>query len=183
MRNSMRAISRLAVAVIALGCVGCDQVTKALAREHLARRPPLTYLDGTVRLQYTENAGAFLSLGSGLPEGLRFWVFTVFTAVALVALVGFVVVRRELSTFARVALALIIGGAAGNLIDRVWNHGFVVDFLNLGIGSVRTGIFNVADVAIVAGGAMLLLVRHEHRPPDEAAVPPVDAEAEPPPAP
>jgi signal peptidase II len=55
------------------------------------------------------------------------------------------------------ALALVLGGGSSNLIDRFVNDGYVVDFINLGAGPIRTGIFNVADVAITAGVLLLLV--------------------------
>lgn len=56
-----------------------------------------------------------------------------------------------LSSFAVASSALIIGGGLSNLIDRIINQGAVIDFMNIGVGSLRTGIFNVADVAIMVG--------------------------------
>ena len=56
-----------------------------------------------------------------------------------------------------IALSFMIGGGAGNLIDRIFNHGAVIDFLNLGVGTLRTGVFNAADMEIVAGITLLLL--------------------------
>jgi signal peptidase II len=64
---------------------------------------------------------------------------------------------RRLQPWRVVALALVAGGGISNLIDRLLYDGRVTDFLNVGIGGVRTGIFNVADMAIMAG-ALLLLV-------------------------
>ena len=58
-----------------------------------------------------------------------------------------------------IALALYIGGGLGNLIDRLFNNGVVVDFMNVGVGSLRTGIFNVADMAIMAAVAILLITQ------------------------
>jgi signal peptidase II len=54
-------------------------------------------------------------------------------------------------------LALVAGGGLGNLVDRFRLRGYVIDFMNLGLGPVRTGVFNVADVAIVAGVILLVL--------------------------
>ena len=68
------------VLLVLLCCVGCDQAVKALAKGALASSPPILLLDGAVRLQYTENPGAFLSLGEGLPAGVRFLLGVVLVA-------------------------------------------------------------------------------------------------------
>lgn len=87
----------------------------------------------------------------------RFWIFTIFTGLGLAGLLLFVATARHLHAIQVVALSFIIGGGLGNLIDRVFNHGAVIDFLNLGVGGLRTGIFNAADVQILTGIGLLLL--------------------------
>jgi signal peptidase II len=146
----------LLVCVVLLPCVGCDRVAKVTAKHYLAVSP-ISYLSGLLRLQYVENPGAFLSAGSSLSDVGRFWIFTIFTGLALAGLLLFVATARRLHSIQVVALSLIIGGGVGNLIDRIFNHGSVIDFLNLGVGSLRTGIFNAADVQILTGIGMLLL--------------------------
>jgi signal peptidase II len=74
----------------------------------------------------------------------------------LIALVGASLFARRLEPWRVVALALVAGGGISNLIDRLLYNGRVTDFLNVGIGSLRTGIFNVADMAIMAGALLLL---------------------------
>jgi signal peptidase II len=144
------------VLALVVTCVGCDQVTKALAEEHLAGRPPVLMLGGALRLLYAENTGAFLSLGSGLPEAARLWIFVVITGAVLGLLLVYGLTHRDsLRPFEVVALALVVGGGIGNLIDRI-ALGLVRDFLFLGVGVLRTGVFNVADMAIT-GGALLML--------------------------
>jgi signal peptidase II len=131
--------------------IGCDQVSKHFASTHLMGARPQSFLADTIRLQYAENRGAFLSLGSGLPA----WVFTVPT-VLIVAACVFAVLRTDWPKASLAGLALLIGGGLSNLLDR-FGRGSVVDFLNIGIGSLRTGIFNVADMAIMCGIALLLV--------------------------
>lgn len=137
-------------------CVGCDQAAKALARGALASSPPVTFLGGAVRFEYAENPGAFLSLGAGLPPRVRFLLGVVFVALALGALLVFMLRSDSLSPGQKAGLSLILGGGFGNLIDRVANDGHVIDFVSVGIGSMRTGIFNVADMAITAGVLIVL---------------------------
>jgi signal peptidase II len=73
------------------------------------------------------------------------------------ALLAYIVVKRDIGIAAVLALTLVVGGGVGNIIDRIVNDGVVVDFLNVGIGPIRTGIFNIADMAILLGGAMLVI--------------------------
>jgi signal peptidase II len=151
---------------VLLSCVGCDQATKSAARRLLATSEPISILNGLIRFEYAENPGGFLSVGAHLPGSLRFLIFVV-CAGAVLALVPLLAVKGWDSTPTRLmGLTLIVGGGLGNLIDRLINDGRVVDFVSLGVGSLRTGIMNVADVAVFAGVALLLygLMRDKERP-------------------
>ena len=128
-----------------------DQYTKVLAMQKLKNTPTQTFWADTFRLQYAENNGAFLSLGSGLSEATRFWTFTVVVTGFLGGLAVYLFKKRDLSTLEAISYALVLGGGIGNLIDRWARSGWVVDFMNMGIGELRTGIFNVADAVIMAG--------------------------------
>lgn len=148
----MRPTLRLLLVALALvAFLGCDQATKALARDALASSPPVSLLGGAVRFQYAENPGAFLSLGAGLSPQWRFLLGVVFSGAALAALAVFAARSAQLSKVQRLGLGLVVAGGLGNLIDRIANDGRVVDFVSVGIGPLRTGIFNIADVAITAG--------------------------------
>lgn len=149
---------RLALLLLTvLACAGCDQAAKALARGALESSPPVSLLGGAVRLEYTENPGAFLNLGANLPPAARFLVGVVFVAAALAALLVFTLRGTGLSPRQKTGMMLILGGGLGNLIDRLANGGQVIDFVSLGIGPLRTGIFNLADVAITAGVLLVFL--------------------------
>ncbi len=138
--NTMTYFRRpLLIAVILFSCVGCDQAAKTIAKNHLLQARPTSYLSGTFRLQYRENKGAFLSLGSTLPAKVRFLVLFVLTGIAVTGILVFILMHRKLHPSLVIGLTLIIGGGAGNLIDRAFHNGAVVDFMNTGIGSVRTG--------------------------------------------
>lgn len=153
----MRVRRLLLLTSLLIGSIGCDQVTKSIATERMAGAPAISLLGDTVRLQHTENVGAFLSLGASLPENARFWILTVATSALCAGLLLFLIIRWNMARTQFIGLALIAGGGFGNLIDRLVTGGRVVDFLNVGIGPVRTGIFNVADLAITAGALALLL--------------------------
>ena len=139
------------------GCVGCDQLTKDVAQQYLASEPPRSWLHDTVRLEYAENTGAFLSLGSGLSEWLRTIFFRVFPALWLIGLAIFLFVDKQMPPLSVMAWSFVLSGGIGNLLDRLLHDGRVIDFMNVGIGSLRTGIFNVADVCITMGLSLLVL--------------------------
>lgn len=164
----MRTIPRFLVVMLTLCCcVGCDQVSKSAARSMFHSGVTESLFADSLRFQLTENPGSFLSLGASLPEQLRFTLFTAAVAVIVVCLVCAALFARRLSTARFVALALLAGGGISNLIDRLVNDGRVTDFLNVGIGSLRTGIFNLADMAVLAGA--LLLVLRTRTPPSAPA--------------
>ena len=147
----------LLILIILCVCVVADQATKAIAKQHLAGEPTIYALGGTVMLHYSENVGAFLSLGANLPERARFWVFIVFVSLMLTGTLVFILTMRWLNVWGITGGALVVGGGFSNLIDRLLHNGAVVDFMNIGIGKVRTGIFNLADVAIMAGIGLMLV--------------------------
>jgi len=152
--------------------VGCDQATKRVAVQMLKDGPVHSFLMDTFRLQYAENPGAFMSLGANLPSWARQGLFTVGVGVLLL---GFAVAALSIKALplSRVAaLAALAGGGFGNWMDRVMSHGVVVDFLNIGVGPVRTGIFNVADVAIMVGALFLAIPVKGASSPGEMPPPP-----------
>jgi signal peptidase II len=151
----MRVTKTFLPLILLLMTVGCDRFTKHLATTHLADKPALSYLGDTLRLEYAENPGAFLSLGSRLPEPVRFVLFRVGVAAALFAILAVALLRRWRG-YALAGVMLLFGGGISNLIDRII-QGNVVDFASVGIGSLRTGIFNIADVAIMLGGAFIVI--------------------------
>ncbi len=153
----MRILQKLILVVMVLFvCVGCDQVTKSVARAHLPVAQPLRLLDDMLRLQYTENLGAFLGLGSSLPPAVRFWILIVVVSVSLTGTLAFILISPHLTQVGFLGGALVVGGGFSNLLDRIHNNGAVVDFINIGVGGLRTGIFNVADLAIMLGIGLLI---------------------------
>lgn len=151
-------IRRLLLVVAIVATVGCDRVTKHMAATSLAGGRGRSYFADTIRLEYVENTAGFLSLGANLPRTARTMLFTIGTGLMLVVLCG-AAVWFQWRGFLLVGAGLILAGGASNWADRVmW--GSVVDFMNVGVGPLRTGIFNVADVAIMLGGAALIFGEH-----------------------
>ena len=141
----------LLVLAILFSCIGCDQATKSVAKAYLSETHAVVLLGDTVRLQVAKNYGAFLSLGSSFGEQSRGMLLSVVVGLVLAALLAYLFISKPQNPVVGVSIALIVGGGVSNLIDRLRYGGYVVDFLNVGIGPVRTGIFNVADMAIMAG--------------------------------
>ncbi len=144
-----------------------DRVTKLWVEQTLAGRPPVDVIPGVLQIRYTQNPGGAFGLFGSLPL-----LFLLATGVAAVAIV--VASRNVSMRSVAVGLGLILGGAVGNLTDRVVRgpglSGSVVDFVDLQVWPV----FNVADVAIVSGAGLVLLAsaRHERaeaRSPEEPA--------------
>jgi signal peptidase II len=131
--------------------VGCDQATKSVAKAYLTEADQIILLGDTVRLVLARNYGAFLSLGASIGESSSGMILSAAVGLVLAGLLVYLFVSRPHNPLVGVSIALIVGGGASNLIDRLRYGGYVVDFLNVGIGPVRTGIFNVADMAIMAG--------------------------------
>jgi signal peptidase II len=142
---------------IVFAFVGCDQATKSLARQELRVYGSLHYFGGLIRLQYAENEGGFLSVGSELPVAIRISVAILLTLVVLIGFAALLMFVKDMELHVLVSYSILIAGALGNLIDRLMNQGRVVDFLIIGSDTVHTGIFNLADVLILAGTGMILI--------------------------
>ena len=145
----------LLVLTILISCVGCDQTTKSVAKAYLSETQAMPLLGGGVRLQVTKNYGAFLSLGASMSPTLRLGLLSIGVAAVLIGLLALLFLSKRVNPIVAAAIALIVGGGLSNLINRLEYGGYVVDFINLGVGPVRTGIFNIADVSIMFGVLML----------------------------
>lgn len=151
----------LLLCLLLAGTAGCDRVTKHFAVTTLAGMPGQSYLGDTFRLDYYENSGGFLSAGATWRPETRTVVFQSANGIFLLGTL-ILAVRYQWSRLAAAGLILFVAGGMSNLIDRV-TIGSVIDFMTIGIGSFRTGIFNVADVAILAGVALLLTEHYRKR--------------------
>ena len=148
---------RILYAVIIAAVLLVDQGTKRVVRATLSDLMPRHYAGHLVTLIYTENAGAFLSFGDNLSAQLRAIIFDVVVPIGLLAAL-YVLFRGKVTAHGDdVALAFIIGGGIGNVIDRIRFDGRVTDFIYLQAGPLHTGVFNVADVVITFGILWLLL--------------------------
>ena len=153
-----------------------DQATKVAADAWLRFKPPVTIVPGLFGLAYSRNRGGLFGYFSTLDDPWRFFLLTAFPLVAVIVIAVFLAKTDEPDRSTLFGLALILGGAAGNLLDRVL-RGEVVDFLDAYVswaplegwlierfGTSHWPTFNIADSAIVVGAFLLILdvVRPAH---------------------
>ena len=148
---STRALRLLAVFLVLLSTAGCDQATKHFARAGLTQWQSSPLAGGLIELTLAENPGTFLSLGASLPEPLRGALLTFGIGIGLACLLAYLVRNPALRWSSFLALSLVWAGGTSNLVDRFSRKGLVTDFILLRLGPFHTGIFNLADMAIVAG--------------------------------
>ena len=133
-----------------------DAFTKMLAVDRLVPSPlPRDVLGGFLRLTLVYNPGAAFGLQFG---SYSRWIFTLLTVGALVLLWRLYQGTRPGDRLRTLSLALVCGGAAGNLVDRLKSARGVVDFIDVGVGAHRWPTFNVADMAVSCGAVLLALV-------------------------
>ena len=165
----MRIFTRLGIVILVLVlCTGCDQLTKSIARKTLASAAPISLLRGVVRIELAENPGGMLSLGAGLPDEARFVIFVVLVAVILPLTLVFALSANSVNLWQLAGLSMTAAGGLGNLLDRLFNQGVVIDFVSFGIGNLRTGIMNLADIAIVVGIVIFILASKPEKHPAPA---------------
>ena len=143
------------IVVIAGAIVVLDQITKAVALDRLAPGVAVPLVDGLLSLTLIMNTGLAFGLLAGLPGAWR-WLVALLSIVALVVLARVAVGVLTGGWPARLSVALIFGGAVGNLIDRA-RFGAVVDFVDAHYGGYHWPAFNVADSAITVGVILLAL--------------------------
>lgn len=151
-----------------------DRLTKIWAVNTLKEQPMQSYFNDVFRLVYAENTGAFLSLGSDMNDTLRYWVLAVVPVLVLLYIFFHVLTAKNLHVVQQAAFGFILGGGLSNIFDRIM-EGRVVDFMNMGFGTLRTGIFNVADMSIMLGLFLMVPFLFQNQTPVEAATTPVAA--------
>ncbi|MFQ5601962.1 MAG: signal peptidase II [bacterium] len=138
------------ILIVSLIVVVLDQISKFAVKFYFKLGTSHDIFGDVVRLTYIENPGMAFGIQFG---GQKF--FTIFAAVATVIIFIYIVKAREEKGPLRFSLALILGGAIGNLIDR-FLYGKVVDFVDIGLDDTRWPIFNLADSSVTIG--MIILV-------------------------
>ncbi len=161
MKNSARISHYLLALVIVLA----DRWTKRLVASHIAMYSHIQIIPGFFRLTHTENTGAAFSLFADSPSHWKTALLIGFSMVAMVIVSVLLWRQARTLTITGIALSLILGGAVGNLWDRVAS-GRVVDFLLFYFRQYQWPVFNLADSAIVIGAGLLVIEILFHKAPD-----------------
>ena len=136
--------------------IGCDQITKSIVRKDLPDNKVIGYLSNHVTLEKTENTGAFLSLGDNLGGPVKYILLMILPLAALIGALVYIIIKTNLTRNTLFGIILIIGGGVGNLYDRII-HGSVTDFMHIDFVIFQTGVFNGADMSIMAGMFIILI--------------------------
>lgn len=150
-------LSKFWILGIVLLTVGCDQVTKELTRQKVEPKQYIAVIGDHLILTNVENTGAMLGFGQDFPPIAKRIFFQGLPLIVLVILLYRTLTRPNLNQVLLLAFGLVIGGGIGNLVDRI-AHGSVTDFFQIRLGFLRTGIFNVADIAVTLGVLILVFL-------------------------
>ncbi len=142
--------------LITLPVLILDQLSKYLVSHHFQLYHSVPIVPGWLDLTYTLNPGAAFSLFANMPAGFRSWFFVGLSCVAIIVLVT-LLARSSTPRSSAIAYALILGGALGNLIDRVL-HSRVTDFIYFHHEAFSYPVFNLADSAITVGVAIAIIL-------------------------
>jgi len=134
--------------------IGCDQISKTIVRNNMHDNQVIGFIYNHVTLEKVENTGAFLSLGDSLGGPIRYMILPL---VAVCFGLGYILYKTNITRYKLLGIIFIIGGGVGNLYDRIV-HGSVTDFMHISFfGNLQTGVFNVADMSIMAGMFIIIV--------------------------
>lgn len=142
--------------LITLAVIALDRVTKIAIARHLSFHDAITVIPGFFRIIHAENPGAAFGIFADSPSPWKIALLISFSVIALLIVSTMLWKNSAAMTSTSIGLSLILGGAAGNLWDRLVNR-YVVDFLLFYVGSHQWPAFNVADSSIVAGAGLLII--------------------------
>jgi signal peptidase II len=164
--KSPRLVRTLVIILLLVVNIGCDQGTKAIIRHKFEYYDVVSYLHNHLTITRVENPGAFLGMGDTLQGPMRNVLLNILPLLAVLFGLYYIFTKTNLNRTTLVAVILIVGGGIGNIYDRIM-HGTVTDFLHINFVIFQTGIFNVADMSIMAGTFMILLHAWFKKKPEE----------------
>lgn len=158
--NIKRGIILLIIIVLISGInFFADRITKIYAVEEIKGSGVISVVGDVFILTYAENEGAFLGFGSNMPKPLKSILLILFPCIIVGAAIFYTAFSHSITFGQLICLSCVIGGGVGNLYDRIMNDGIVIDFLNFGIGNLRTGVLNVADLSVTFGSIVFIILQ------------------------
>lgn len=154
MKNK-RLLRIILIVSIVLTNVGCDQISKNIAREEIQYNETISVIDHYFTLTKIENTGAFLSLGDSIPRPLYIILMILFPLLIMAYASYYIISKKNMSMLLLFGLSCIIGGGLGNIYDRIL-YGSVTDFMHMDFVIFETGIFNMADFSVMVGMFVLI---------------------------
>ena len=148
------------ITIIVLLGIAFDQISKVWVRNNFESYIETSIVGDIFTLIKVENTGAFLGMGSELPETLRGLLLIVVPIIVLVGITVYTYLEKSLDKTSIIGFSLIIGGGVGNIFDRIV-YGSVTDFLYLNFEFFKTGIFNIADLSVTTGMILILISSFE----------------------
>jgi signal peptidase II len=153
--NHIKQNRELLPLLLLLVTIGIDQYTKFLAGRLLEAAEEISFLNSFLKFTLIKNHGGFLGIVHNLPENVRFFLLNICVAFLLLGCLVYLFALKKRTARYDMPLVFVTGGGISNLLDRLLHNGGVTDFLSIGVGNHRTGIFNLADVYILIGSFIL----------------------------
>jgi signal peptidase II len=157
-----RILRTLMILTILSSNIGCDQISKSIARQRVNYNEQISFMGNYLTLTKVENTGAFLSIGHSLSQPIRILLLIILPIIVLGLTFIYLLTKKGLSNLAVLGICCVVGGGVGNLYDRLI-YGSVTDFLHVDFVLFQTGIFNMADVSIMTGVFVILFDSYYNR--------------------
>jgi len=134
-----------------------DRFTKYLAYTYMKGEQSISFLWNSIIISYVENTGAFLGLGSNWNIYIKYVVLLILPIIICIIVIIYSLIK-DFNRIKKIVIISIVAGGLSNLFDRLFNNFSVIDFMNFGIGRIRTGVLNVADLSVTFGVILLFII-------------------------
>ena len=153
----------ISISIIITLSIFLDQISKILIRNNVEQYSDIKLIGEYFILTNVENSGAFLGMGSGFSPIMKSVFLIILPIIVLISIIIYVYRDKEIDKISLIGFSIIIGGGIGNIFDRII-YGSVTDFLFIDLGGIfKTGIFNIADLAVTTGMILILLMSFKNK--------------------
>jgi len=153
----------ISISIIIALSIFLDQISKILIRNNVEQYSDIKLIGEYFILTNVENSGAFLGMGSGFSPIMKSVFLIILPIIVLISIIVYVYMDKEIDKISLIGFSIIIGGGIGNIFDRII-YGSVTDFLFIDLGGIfKTGIFNIADLAVTTGMILILLMSFKNK--------------------